>query len=337
MILHIMIVEKFLAPFIDFVDSNFGRGEHKYVFITSEKYHYGLTPEHNVEFLHTDDGIFITLLKYMKEASKIILHGLWRDKVDLLLVQNPGLFKKCYWIMWGGDFYYPDKQSDIRKKVIKRMGYIVNYTDGDYELAKKWYGAKGNRIKCFCYTSNLYKSLEVSQHKENSVNILVGNSADPSNNHIDIFDKLEKFKDQEINIYAPLSYGDQVYAKKIIEEGKLCFGQKFKPLTEFLPFDKYLELLGKIDIAIFNHSRQQAMGNIRTLIGLGKKVYMRDDVTTFDSLKNDGIKVFNLNEIELEPEFDEKFDNQKKIKSIFSEQNLIACLSDVFGFQGRIR
>ena len=94
-ILHVMILDKFLAPFIDFVDKNFGRDNHHYVFITSEKYDYGLTTLHKVEFLHTDDDIFITLLKYMKMAKKIILHGLWRDKVDILLYFNKKLLKKC--------------------------------------------------------------------------------------------------------------------------------------------------------------------------------------------------------------------------------------------------
>jgi len=34
-----------------------------------------------------------------------------------------------------------------------------------------------------------------------------------------------------------------------------------------MPLDEYLNLLAKIDIAIFNHKRKQAMGNITTLLG----------------------------------------------------------------------
>ena len=105
-ILHVMILDKFLAPFIDFVDEHFGRENHHYVFITSEKYEYGLTPEHKVEFLHTDDDIFITLLEYMKMAKKVIVHGLWRDKIDVLLYFNQKLLKKCYWFMWGRRFLF---------------------------------------------------------------------------------------------------------------------------------------------------------------------------------------------------------------------------------------
>ncbi|MCD8477783.1 MAG: hypothetical protein LRY68_07685 [Sulfurospirillum sp.] len=100
-ILHVMILDKFLAPYIDFVDEHFGRAEHHYVFITSPKYLYGLTPEHKVEFLHTNDDIFMTLLAYMQEAEKIILHGLWREKVDMLLYFHPKLLKKMFLVYLG--------------------------------------------------------------------------------------------------------------------------------------------------------------------------------------------------------------------------------------------
>lgn len=88
-ILHIMILDKFIPNFIEFVDKYFGRENHKYILITSEKYNFGLKKEHNVEFLHTDDDIFTTLVQYMKEAEKIVLHGLWREKVNLILKENP--------------------------------------------------------------------------------------------------------------------------------------------------------------------------------------------------------------------------------------------------------
>ena len=137
-ILHVMILDKFLAPFIDFVDENFGRDNHHYVFITSEKYEYGLTPEHKVEFLYTDDDIFITLLKYMKMSKKIILHGLWRDKVDILLYFNQELLKKCYWVMWGGDFYFPEKQTWFRHKVIKEIGFLKTVGVSNFSIDARW-------------------------------------------------------------------------------------------------------------------------------------------------------------------------------------------------------
>ena len=137
MILHVMILEKFLPPFIEFVDKHFWGGEHKYVFITSEKYTFGLTLEHNAEYSEYRQGYFVTLLSYMREARKIILHGLWRDKVDQLLVQETELLRKSYWIMWGGDFYFPEKHSKNRHFVIKNVAYLITSASGDVELVRR--------------------------------------------------------------------------------------------------------------------------------------------------------------------------------------------------------
>lgn len=331
-ILHIMILDKFLAPFIDFVNEHFGRENHHYVFITSEKYDYGLTPEHNVEFLYTDDDIFITLLEYMKISKKIILHGLWRDKVDVLLYFNQDLLKKCYWMIWGGDFYFPETKSKIRHEIIKNMPNLLISVDDDIKLIRKWYMAKGNHIKLFLgYPSNLYNEYNIKTNLSGTINILIGNSATSTNNHFEIFEKLLPFRNEKIMLYIPLSYGDKEYAKEVIEYGKKIFGDKFIALTEFMSFEKYLEFLGSIDIAIFNHKRQQAMGNTITLLGLGKKVYLRSDSTLWNHFKNIGIRIFDINNIELKSlDKISKKNNQEKTKEYFSKDNLIKDCKSYF-------
>lgn len=330
-ILHVMILDKFLAPFINFVDEHFGRENHHYVFITSEKYEYGLTPEHKVEFLHTDDDIFITLFEYMKMAKKIILHGLWRDKVDVLLYFNQELLKKCYWVMWGGDFYFPENKSKIRQEIIKNIDTFITYIKGDYELAKKCYGGKGKYHECFMYTSNIYKEYVIEPKEYINMNIQLGNSSDPTNNHIDLLNLLIKYKNTKIKVFAPLSYGNKEYTKEVIDYGKKLFGDKFIPLTEFMPFEKYLEFLGEIDIAIFAHKRQQAMGNIITLLGLGKKVYLRKDITTWQFFLEKGIEIYDVENIELELINEQiKKQNQQKTKDYFSKNNLKKQLERLF-------
>lgn len=63
-----------------------------------------------------------------------------------------------------------------------------------------------------------------------------------------------------------------------------------------MPFEEYLGLLAKIDIAILNHKRQQAMGNITTLLGLGKKYILgdRDDITSWKFCLDHEFKVFKI-------------------------------------------
>lgn len=330
-ILHVMILSNFLAPFIDFVDENFGRDNHHYVFITSEKYDYGLTPEHKVEFLHTDDDIFITLLKYMKMAKKIILHGLWRDKINILLYFNQELLKKCYWFTWGGDFYFPEKQSLIKKKIIKKMGVLVAYIQEEADLIRKWYGATGEYYSCFKYPSNIFIEKEVKKVTSNTINILIGNSATITNNHIDIINTLSKYKSENIKIYAPLSYGDKEYANMVVNYGTNILEDKFSPILDFIGLDEYLDLLSKIDIAVFAHKRQQAMGNTVSLLGMGKKVYLYKDTSISNFFNKIDVKIFDIEDFNLDLiDQEDSKKNKKVILELFSKETLAIQLNSLF-------
>lgn len=329
--LHIMILDKFLAPFIDFMDKYFGREDHHYVFITSEKYNYGLQKEHNVKFLHTDDDIFTTLVQYMNEAKKIILHGLWREKVNLILKENPLLLKKCFWIMWGGDFYFPQKQSELQKYVIENVPYLVTGTKGEVDYVRNNYNAKGEHIEAFVYTSNLFKEIKSSPKIDDKIRILVGNSSTETNQHFEVFNKLEIYKNENIEIFVPLSYGDFKYGMQVMKVGYEIFGDKFKPIIDYMNEQDYYKFLSTIDIGIFNHNRQQGMGNIITLLGMGKKVYMNPEVTTYEmfidkNIKVDSFKIFDLNL--LTPKIVQK--NISLIEKYFSEDKFSKQLSKLF-------
>jgi len=341
-ILHFCHQEKFISDFIGFIGEHFDMSQHEFrVFGGDAKY---LIPElvnvkvANVnKFLKIKDYLFLIIA--MCRARKIIIHSLFNPMLIRILWSMPWLLKKCYWVMWGGDLYVYQLgernwnwrvREFFRRPVIKNMGHFVCYITGEYDLAKKWYGVSGEHHRCFMYTSNLYQTSSIEPKAHNGIAILVGNSADPSNNHLEIFDKLKAYKDQDISIYVPLSYGNRSYAQHIIVEGKKIFGDKLIPLIEFLPFEDYLKLLAKIDIAIFNHKRQQGMGNIRTLLGLGKKVYMNQGLTSSESLRQDGIKTFSLDEFNLEKYFLERNENINLVKKNYSEERLIQSMEKIF-------
>jgi hypothetical protein len=349
MILHLMHNEKFIAPFIDFIKNHFNFTEHFFIIVGGLSEDVAKLPRYeNVLILDRSyDSKFnylkySTLMKsYTEKADKIILHALFSDNKNFFLYFNQYLLSKCYWVMWGADLYAYNKPRNrlrdkvrhyLRKKVYSNIGHFITYIKGDYELAQKWYGAKGEYHECFMYPSNLYKEYDIKPKVHSTINIQLGNSADPTNNHIEVLDKLKKYKDENIKIYVPLSYGNQEYAQRVISYGKEVFEDKFVAFTEFMPFEKYLEFLGDIDIAIFAHKRQQAMGNTITLLGLGKKVYMRSDITPWNLFKNIDVKVFNVNDIEINL-IDEKIkkQNQQKIKEYFSKEQYIRQLRKLFG------
>ncbi|WMS94882.1 TDP-N-acetylfucosamine:lipid II N-acetylfucosaminyltransferase [Pseudoalteromonas sp. HL-AS2] len=340
-ILHIGNCDKFIPPFIEFVSSHFNFEEHDF-FLTSGMADSKIKKSEKVTLLkqRTLKGVrnVLSVLFKIHKADKVILHGLFDINLVILLCCIPWQFKKCYWVIWGGDLYSHsyDKRTIkwrlkefFRKIAIRNFGHLVTYIHGDLELARSWYNAKGQQHECLMYSSNLYKEYAVPKSDNSFINIQIGNSADPSNNHIEVLERLLPFKDENINIYLPLSYGSTEYAQRVITKGKLMFGEKFKPITDFMEFNEYLSFLGTIDVAIFNHKRQQAMGNTITLLGLGKTVYLRDSTAQWQFFKEKGIKVKNINELNALDKYIST-ENIKVIKDYFSEKNYLMQLRNLF-------
>ena len=108
---------------------------------------------------------------------------------------------------------------------------------------------------------------------------------------------LEHLKDEDIKIICPLSYGDEKYREEVIKKGKEIFKEKFHPITEFMNYQQYLELLSKCSVGIFNNNRQQAMGNISALLKIGKKIYLRNNTSMWKEYEKNNLKIFNIEEV----------------------------------------
>lgn len=325
-IIHIGLADKFLPPLIDFIQSKFSR-EHNTFYLYGDESKYGYLRDKGVFFLgkRKNNVSYLKLLLEMYSADKIILHSLFSSKVIKILFYNPWLLKKCYWLMWGGDLYETHEKKGLsryyKNYVIKNMGYLVTYLPGDVEYAKERYGAKGKYIKNLGYLSNIFSLICSTDRKSNeTINILVGNSADPANEHIEALAKLEKFKDFNIKIYAPLSYGNKIYAASVAEYGLSIFGDKFEAITEFMEFEEYISFLENIDIAIFNHKRQQAMGNTISLLGMGKVVYLRKDTSQAEFFENIDVKVYDLEYFNIKVFYENN--NKIIIRNFFSIEKL---------------
>lgn len=338
--------EKFSLSYKKFIEENLSKEEHKFMNIGDLL---SINADKGVRVVGIQNKIvsLLSLNKMLYQADKIIIHGLFLRKLILILFFQPWLLRKCYWCIWGGDLYYYKYRSKnvksniyelFRKYVIKNMHGLITQLKGDYELAQEWYGAKGKYYYSFMYPSNLYKEYDLKKVEKNpgKTYIQIGNSADETNNHIEVFEKLSKNKDENIEIICPLSYsGKEEYINQVIEAGYKIFGkEKFTPITEFMPFERYLELLAKVDIAIFNHKRQRGLGNITTLLGLGKKVYIREEITTWQFCKDHDLKVYSANDNydDLFEEMDEmvKRKNIENMRTKFSEKKLVEDWKKIF-------
>jgi len=344
LILHLCVLQKFIEPFYSFVKDNFGDFSERHLFyINRNSLGYRMPGGDNIYLAqaHEPYARYIWLIKQMNQAEKIILHSLGDYRVLQLLAAQPWLLKKCYWVIWGADLYTYQfgtrnlawrRRELFRRYIIKRIGHFITHVKGDFELAKQWYGARGIWHECFMYPSNLYHEYPIEQMPHDGINILVGNSADPSNNHIEVLESLRIYASKNICIYCPLSYGDTVYASKVANCGQSLFGTKFVAMRDFISHDKYLDFLAQIDIAIFNHRRQQGMGNITTLLGFGKKVYIRNDVTSWHFFRHLGVQINDVKSADLTRiKVDDARRNNIIIADYFSVVNLRRQWNLIYG------
>ena len=190
----------------------------------------------------------------------------------------------------------------IRKLAIKNVKHIITNIEADYELAKKWYHAEAELIyvegMSYPYNSDETKEFQVI-NKSSLQLILVGNSASMSNNHLEALAHIKEQDDGKIEIICPLSYGGKKkYVNQVLQKGKALFGERFHPLIDFMPLDKYNQILKKVDVAFFNHKRQEAFSNTLTLMSMGKKIYIRPESTLWDYFQKKGIAVHNSCDLE---------------------------------------
>lgn len=181
-------------------------------------------------------------------------------------------------------------------KTMKRINYLIQPKEGksEFELLHNLYpgcsfqSAHGTLNQNYDTASKLpTKSIQPTQ----PINMLLGNSADTTNNYQDAFRWLKKQirnLSRPIKIYAILSYGDSLNRDEVIKEGKRLFGERFMPIIEFMGREEYLNFLNDMDVIVMYHNRQQACGNIMTTVTLGKPVMMKSCSPIYQMMKQQG-------------------------------------------------
>lgn len=304
MILHIMMDEKFTVPFVSFVNEYFDNDQHSFLIMSSRRemrYAGAVKEVPNVVVAHKNLSGFTKIVKNMITADKIILHGMFTPYIVYLL-DILSISGKTYWYIWGGDLYDYQKESPrwnkVKTRVISRLCAVITPLEGDYQLARIAYHAQCKWLPALLPTTTIADADAQIDFKCKAGNgaplkILLGNSADSENRHVNMLDKLACFAEHDIHIYIPLSYGDQEYAHEVASYAEKIFGSKVTPMFDFMPLDQYKAFLRSIDVAIFAHKRQQAFSNIIQLVSMGTKVYLNQSVSPWKFLTDLDVQVYD--------------------------------------------
>lgn len=317
-ILHIMNCDKFIPPYIEFIKENFKNDFSQHKFLITSGMAVEKLPKYSNVYVNLPSNKkrlqrykstfkhYLHVAIEMNKSDKIIIHNLFDNRIVLMLFFMPWTLRKSCWVMWGADLYtYKLDERDFRWKfneffrrpVIKNFAYFTTTVPGDFELVKSWYNSNSKFIQNLMYPSHLYRDLEDSKFIEKSeLFIQVGNSAAPSNNHFEVLDFIYNSKIDNYKLFCPLSYGPVKHRDSVIHYGKRKLGNNFVPLIDYMDFSQYNKYMSSIDIAIFNHDRQQGLGNMIGLLSLGKKVILKSNTTPYAFFKSLDLDVYSLND-----------------------------------------
>lgn len=328
-IIHVMLDEKFNDMAIRQFEE-VGAGINEY-WVTSNTLVY--TKSHLARKCRQKD---LVLQLSRPEVKGVIFHSLPSMRYGLLRMIPED---KCVvWLGWGYDYYsllnHENEDSRILAKTnllqtpslsrrakktaicifnkfrpsiaanisdLKRVDYFSPVLDIEYEMVRRHVPLTAK------YVPWNYGTAEDDLSQPNmglsaGINILAGNSASASNNHVELFEAIRNQVDLTgRKVFAPLSYGDSDYRHKVISQGQRILGDAFVPLIEFMPKEKYLETIRSCGFIMMNHLRQQALGNICMAMLMGAKVYLNDKNPLSNWLGLRGAVFGSIDKLDMEP------------------------------------
>lgn len=356
---HFVIDEKFFDEVINHFDND-GRFDNRCFMIVD-------TPNYSFKYIKNNSRIELIYNKKMlkdilqNEYDALFFFSLPEYKIFNYIPKD----RIIIWWAWGYDIYGMDRFIDIplykqytnkyienrskrlsariknalkkipilldikhgsRSKAIKRIDYFQPVLRSEYCLMQK---VKGFRAKEFYYPGSWIGLESMCQQPPIEGNdILVGNSASFTNNHFDVWDKIEPFVPTDSKAVFPINYGNSNYANAICE--KIGGGnKKVQFLKEFLPAEEYFKIIDNCSYAVFGVLRQEAMGNILHCLIKGVKVFLYEDSIPYNYLKSIGCYVYSIEEIDSDSFIipltkEERIHNQKVIIAEAKVRELIS-------------
>lgn len=325
------------SVFTDFVINKFNHldaNNHKFLILSNtEKLIY--TKSENVDIINEKSLLTKDFLQYLKSFSYIVVHSMFSRYVKKMIIKSENDLK-FVWIGWGGDYYETipklkktlhekrtlelmSHKSSVKlaiKKAIKflipyynistsdiynRVDYFAPVIYDEYDLLENILKPAHSKYIPFSYgqlENDLLNGIEDSEIQGD--NILVGNSASYTNNHLDVLELLSNYDLKDKKVIVPLSYGDDRYAKEIISLGHKLLPNNFMPQIKFMKKNEYHQLISSCSICIMNHKRQQSVGNIISLLYLGSKLFLNKENIIFHFLKKEGAIIFSIEELSTE-------------------------------------
>lgn len=229
-----------------------------------------------------------------------------------------------------------NKKRDKYLEAAKKCKYFVPDSMYDeYPLLMRYYPElKHLQYREFFYypIDEVLRGNDLSL-KELGPNIIVGHSASPTCNHVEVFKWLSKLNIGSRKVIVPLSYNSKENATYVDRRGKALLGDNFNPIFDYMPLDQYNKLLESASFFIYDNYRQEAVGNILVALYIGGKVFLnkRNPLLTF--YKSLGLTIFDesvlLSEKGFEPLLKEDvMRNREILLKVYSRERQMSLIKE---------
>ncbi|WP_413479745.1 TDP-N-acetylfucosamine:lipid II N-acetylfucosaminyltransferase [Vibrio hibernica] len=283
---------------------------------------------------------YIKLYKLISESELVVIHTLPVKSARLIL---PLIKGKCRYSLsiWGGEVHFLNSHPKVVRRFIlkhldkffaKSLDGIITSINDDYNLFcgihKKNYTWDGAPV--FYPSNTIPEHIMPSSFSEKKY-IMIGTSALQRNNHIEVMNNISEIGyPKNKKIFIPLSYGDFSYADLVEETAIKLFGEDNLYIERnFMSLTSYQEILNDVCFAIFDTEGQQGLGNIRNMLFLGAKIYLKKDTVAYNLLSKQGFRVYSADVIDFSPcEFRKQ--NYEQAKLLYSKESLRESLIKLF-------
>ena len=172
-------------------------------------------------------------------------------------------------------------------KAIKKINVFLGLYRKEYDLISERYFL----LPKFRKLNLTFHPRENLKKKENT--IILGNSRNTFNNHIDVLDIFNKVNLKDYKIIIPFNYGFINSYTKTVEEN-ISNNSSFELLNKFVDYDIYMNYFANAKCYINNAYRQFGVGNIYIAIFSGCKIYLNEKNICYHIYKKLGLLVFSI-------------------------------------------
>lgn len=229
----------------------------------------------------TKKAIAQAIVKVAKQEAdaKFILHGQFNVWLWLAILTGQLPCQRLAWHIWGADLYevssswkfklfYPIRR--LAQKKIERIWATKGDLNYVWQMIREQ--TAQDRLLYFPTKMSVLSTRKKEKLQDTSLTILVGNSGDRSNNHIQALEKIYHQLGDAVKLIIPMGYpeNNESYIRDVEQYAHHYFSaERVHILREKMDFAHYLQLLTACHLGVFNFERQQGIGTLCLLLQLG--------------------------------------------------------------------